>query len=213
MERKNTLLLTVIAVATLLVAVIGATFAYFTATASGTASSQVTVTTKSIDTVNTTASAIDMTINLTDMLQANGKSDYTVFKSATGTLAITAGTGTGGGTNTCTYDLTYDPTTPFSYATGNAGSLKELTLTGAAAKAGTGVSSINTVDEKDLAGVSTKTTLVDDGTFAISGVSATDTLTWTFTAKFYNLGVDQTSNAGHTFGGTLAFENVTCLNS
>ena len=32
MERKNTILLTVIAIATLLVAVVGATFAYFTAT-------------------------------------------------------------------------------------------------------------------------------------------------------------------------------------
>ena len=31
MEKKNTILLTVIAVATLLVAVVGATFAYFTA--------------------------------------------------------------------------------------------------------------------------------------------------------------------------------------
>ena len=31
MERKNTVLLTVIAIATLLVAVVGATFAYFTA--------------------------------------------------------------------------------------------------------------------------------------------------------------------------------------
>lgn len=36
MEKKNTILLTVIAVATLLVAVVGATFAYFTATASTT---------------------------------------------------------------------------------------------------------------------------------------------------------------------------------
>ncbi len=35
MERKNTVLLTVIAVATLLVAVVGATFAYFTATTTG----------------------------------------------------------------------------------------------------------------------------------------------------------------------------------
>lgn len=36
MERKNTILLTVIAVATLLVAVVGATFAYFTATVTDT---------------------------------------------------------------------------------------------------------------------------------------------------------------------------------
>lgn len=35
MEKKNTILLTVIAVATLLVAVVGATFAYFTATTTG----------------------------------------------------------------------------------------------------------------------------------------------------------------------------------
>jgi len=40
MEKKNMVLLTVIAVATLLVAVVGATFAYFTASVSGTGNSQ-----------------------------------------------------------------------------------------------------------------------------------------------------------------------------
>lgn len=51
MEKKNTILLTVIAVATLLVAVVGATFAYFTAsvTNSGTeGNNTTTVTTKAI---------------------------------------------------------------------------------------------------------------------------------------------------------------------
>ena len=47
MERKNTVLLTVIAVATLLVAVIGATFAYFTATAGGSGTTPVSVQTSS----------------------------------------------------------------------------------------------------------------------------------------------------------------------
>lgn len=42
-NRKNTILLTVIAVATLLVAVVGATFAYFTAQGGGTASTNVRV--------------------------------------------------------------------------------------------------------------------------------------------------------------------------
>ena len=42
MEKKNTILLTVIAVATLLVAVVGATFAYFTASTSGTGTGDVT---------------------------------------------------------------------------------------------------------------------------------------------------------------------------
>ena len=45
MERKNMVLLTVIAVATLLVAVVGATFAYFTATATTNNSTEANVTT------------------------------------------------------------------------------------------------------------------------------------------------------------------------
>ena len=44
-NRKNTILLTVIAVATLLVAVVGATFAYFTAQGGGTAQTNINVTT------------------------------------------------------------------------------------------------------------------------------------------------------------------------
>ena len=58
MEKKNTILLTVIAVATLLVAVVGATFAYFTATSSSqgdTATSDVT--TAQIASLNVTSTA------------------------------------------------------------------------------------------------------------------------------------------------------------
>lgn len=46
MEKKNTILLTVIAIATLLVAVVGATFAYFTATITTTNDANNTVTAK-----------------------------------------------------------------------------------------------------------------------------------------------------------------------
>ena len=52
MEKKNTMLLTVIAVATLLVAVVGATFAYFSITVSGEATSTAaTATTAKIPTI------------------------------------------------------------------------------------------------------------------------------------------------------------------
>ncbi|MCM1053275.1 MAG: SipW-dependent-type signal peptide-containing protein [Ruminococcus sp.] len=57
MERKNTILLTVIAVATLLVAVVGATFAYFTATTTSTGQGGST-------TGNTAASANGATLTL-----------------------------------------------------------------------------------------------------------------------------------------------------
>lgn len=50
MDKKNTILLTVIAVATLLVAVVGATFAYFTAQAGAGASAKVDVQTNTTDT-------------------------------------------------------------------------------------------------------------------------------------------------------------------
>ena len=53
MEKKNTILLTVIAVATLLVAVVGATFAYFTATNNVTGSGkEATVTTNTVGAVS-----------------------------------------------------------------------------------------------------------------------------------------------------------------
>lgn len=54
MEKKNTVLLTVIAVATLLVAVVGATFAYFTATTTPTGN------TGTVDTSTTTVSGVNL---------------------------------------------------------------------------------------------------------------------------------------------------------
>ncbi len=66
MERKNTVLLTVIAVATLLVAVVGATFAYFTATNNGVDSSAGSseVTTAKTAQVNLTSSTISGSNNV-----------------------------------------------------------------------------------------------------------------------------------------------------
>ncbi len=49
MDRKNTLLLTVIAIATLLVAVVGATFAFFTSQNTGKADTKVNVTTETVN--------------------------------------------------------------------------------------------------------------------------------------------------------------------
>ena len=64
MEKKNTILLTVIAVATLLVAVVGATFAYFTATSSVTGDGNE-------GTVNTANNIGSVAINQTDIAASN----------------------------------------------------------------------------------------------------------------------------------------------
>lgn len=64
MEKKNTILLTVIAVATLLVAVVGATFAYFTATSSVTGDGNE-------GSVNTATNIGTVAINQTDITASN----------------------------------------------------------------------------------------------------------------------------------------------
>ena len=65
MEKKNTILLTVIAVATLLVAVVGATFAYFTAssTVDGDAASTGAVDTETVGSVGITQVTLGQTTN------------------------------------------------------------------------------------------------------------------------------------------------------
>ena len=72
MEKKNTMLLTVIAVATLLVAVVGATFAYFSLSVGGNATTTATVTTGKVGTVTITGGTTDLKlkVNATDMTQA-----------------------------------------------------------------------------------------------------------------------------------------------
>jgi len=65
MERKNAVLLTVIAVATLLVAVVGATFAYFTATTTPTGEGGTgTVTTTTVGDIDLTMAATSVTNEL-----------------------------------------------------------------------------------------------------------------------------------------------------
>ena len=73
MEKKNTMLLTVIAVATLLVAVVGATFAYFSLTAEEESSTTGTITTSKIGLATINAVNTNLTLNLTpqDMSAAN----------------------------------------------------------------------------------------------------------------------------------------------
>ena len=215
MEKRsnNTIMLTVIAIATLLVAVVGATFAYFSANTAGNAG-------KTTVEVNTAAAAdlfltegnstITLDVTADKMQQAVGKNDYSVKitndTDATIAVKLTAGSSKA----TCTYDLTYTPTTEFkSDSDAVAASLKEFTLAGTSTAG-------NNFEEKDLNGVNAATVL---GSYSISDTydaAAADEATvdtWTFTANFYNLAVDQGDNIGKTFGGTVTVTNVQCTNA
>lgn len=65
MDKKNTMLLTVIAVATLLVAVVGATFAYFTASNTASGTTTATVTTEAVGAVTVAPVDTELHLNLT----------------------------------------------------------------------------------------------------------------------------------------------------
>lgn len=98
MEKKNTVLLTVIAVATLLVAVVGATFAYFTATTnSGTGNGTTSTTT----TTQMASSSIDMS----EVSKTNdSKADYPGGMLVAGAMVTASTTDTDA---TRTYDMSY----------------------------------------------------------------------------------------------------------
>lgn len=89
MEKKNTVLLTVIAVATLLVAVVGATFAYFTASTAGNGNG--TANTSTTTTIGSVAIDLATTANTADIkypggMMVNGAS-VTATVTGTGTFA------------------------------------------------------------------------------------------------------------------------------
>ena len=87
MDKKNTLLLTVIAIATLLVAVVGATFAYFSAQTDNAAIANVDVKTSTVDTA-TMSTFNNLSINATQ--QNFDKDDASLTSSTEGFVSFTA---------------------------------------------------------------------------------------------------------------------------
>ena len=215
-KKNNTAMLTVIAIATLLVAVIGATFAYFTATEDyANASVKVTATTAAPDIFQATGSAnIGVTVNASDM-QNPGDNAYSKFVSSpnsnnTLTISLAAGSGTA----TCRYNLVYTPAAADANANpkidayersefSTNGPYNEYTIQG-----GDGTQSIA---EQNLVGTGSLT--LNGNTKLSISTSSSTTQTWTFTAKFYNLNGDQNSLANKHFEGTVTVQDVECTNS
>ena len=96
-EKKNTMLLTVIAVATLLVAVVGATFAYFSLSVSGTANTTATVTAGNLGQIELkgTDTTYALTVSALDMVKPSTDKTYYAIKS-TDNESENEGTETGG---------------------------------------------------------------------------------------------------------------------
>ena len=217
-NKKNTILLTVIAVATLLVAVVGATFAYFTAQGGTGTSANVTVTTGTAASSEFgTFGAINIYADATTF--AKGKPDAT--GTTTGTVSWTAP----GATTTTTpseadrsfcYTASLNITAnTFTVSAANTENLNELEFT---AKKGETVllDKISLVDFDTKVG---KTGTIQIPTtangseythklVADAGASVTDN--WTITVTLKNLAMNQNENTGKQLTGQIAFTKTDC---
>lgn len=209
-NRKNTILLTVIAVATLLVAVVGATFAYFTAQGGTTAQTPVNVTTAQTSNGSFSTSGA-ITINAT---QENfGQDDGDQTGQATGTVAYTASsTAASDFCYTVTLDITANT---FEYTT--EGSTPELTFTAEKEANAASITSPTTlIDAQDITTTSTDIQIPNavsgsDYVHKISaGQGATVNDQWRFTVTFVNLDSDQNANTGKSFTGQIVFAQTEC---
>lgn len=203
MDKKNTMLLTVIAVATLLVAVVGATFAYFTASNSATGATNVTTTTEKVGAVVVSNPTGSMHLNLTAAQMAidtKGTSYYATNAedkySATAVNAPIAKLEATGGVDSTEYTVSFniDVVKSSIVQTGDA----EVTFTLAEGVTMAGVTSGTAIDYAELANEYKVSYTQTGNTTGVQLVSVA--------IKFNNTNAEQDYLAGQTL--TTSFTNA-----
>ena len=217
-NKKNTILLTVIAVATLLVAVVGATFAYFTASGAQGTTGNVTVST---GTAASSEFGVIKALNLYADATTFAEGGADVTGETTGTVKWTAPGATQEHTPdeaersfcyTAALNITANT---FTVSAANTEKLNELEFT---AKKGSTVL-LDKVSLVDLDTKVGKTGSINIPTtaggseythklIADAGASLTDE--WTITVTLKNLDMNQNENTGKQLTGQIAFTKVSC---
>ncbi len=217
-NKKNTILLTVIAVATLLVAVVGATFAYFSAAGGTETTGNVTVST---GTAASSEFGVIEALNLYADATTFAQGGNDVTGETTGTVKWTAPGATQGHTPdeaersfcyTAALNITANT---FTVSAANTEKLNELEFT---AKKGSTVL-LDKVSLVDLDTKVGKTGSINIPTtaggseythklIADAGASLTDE--WTITVTLKNLDMNQNENTGKQLTGQIAFTKVSC---
>ena len=209
MEKKNTVLLTVIAIATLLVAVVGATFAYFSASVTDQATVTVEATTAKANDVFLSAAGTedDASIILDQLTNENMSSELKGEFVDSDTAIIEISLNAGSGSANCTYDLVWTETStvPYAKSTTITNGDKEFTLQGTDGTQKYEETEVHLIDGTKL------------GTYEISDdfeESLTPTVqTWTFTGKFYNTTEPQNQQLDKVYAGNIKVTNVKCTNN
>ena len=209
--KKRIAIYSIISIAVLLVAVAGATYAYFIASGYANKTSALTVSTRAVDSISCTNAALSMTLNGHEMRSGAGTAAGAVAKTTSGTITCTATKGASdASTDKCTMNVKYTPSTVFVKSTGNSSSVKELGLSVSAAGTNATLAN-NTLSEVDMTTYSTASTAYNLLNGLSWSFSANSVLTITYTVKAYNYNFDQSSIAGKTVAaGSVATTNMSC---
>lgn len=229
MEKKNTLLLTVIAVATLLVAVVGATFAYFGSFSNTvTEGTNINVTTQpsKSSTFITSAADISLEVASADMVKGAGTESVQVAKSDDKTISAKLTSEATDVFTICSFNVVYTA----NHA--NSGKIKQYVRTAAlstdakeftymigdATKDGTATGSvksgtINGTTETDYANIDKDEAVTVITGAQVSAKGGATTISFPVTVKFYNIpSIDQSALADSVFTGkfTVPAESISC---
>ncbi len=208
MTNKNNKVLTLVAIITLLLIVVGATYAYFAAQAGGTTSTDATVTSNTTDLLTFSINR-DISFTVTQALFAqNGQNQS---GDATATATLTPNNKTGAATMNYYMYLNLQ-TNPTVYSEANTNEDPELmlqvfdgnnqlvTLTGLGTQ-----KTIKGVTGYDITGVSGIKTLLDN--HAISATNNTATIeNWRIVITLINLDVNQNDNTGKTIEAEIIIQ-------
>ena len=203
-SEKKVLFLSFLGVITLILVVVGATYAYFTAQGGGTGNIDVNAGTSTTDNLSfQTGSAINITANEEDFGSGMGNKSGSTFARAT----LTANNATNNATRN--YYIYLDITSnDFEYTTG--GNQAELLLK-VTDPNGTEVTTLGNLTRKTSGGVTGFDITTQTGLITIADnyeITSTGTVTqeWTVEVIFANLDSDQNANTGKTFNANLIIQ-------
>ena len=208
MTNKNNKVLTLVAIITLLLMVVGATYAYFAAQAGGTTSTDATVTSNTTDLLTFSINR-DISFTVTQALFAQNGQNQSGDATATATLTPNNKTGAATMNYYMYLNLQNNPTV-YSEANTNEdpelmlqvfdGNNQLVTLTGLGTQ-----KTIKGVTGYDITGVSGIKTLLDN--HAISATNNTATIeNWRIVITLINLDVNQNDNTGKTISAEIIIQ-------
>ena len=200
-NEKKVLALSAIAAVTLIVTILGATYAYFAAQGGGSSNTDIDIHTSTTDNLSfQVGSAISLTANQEDFGQGAGNKSGSTTASAT----LTANNATNNATRN--YYLYFDiSNNNFTYSVDENTPELILTVIGPDNQPLTSLGDLDYVTVGDVQGFDITTqsgriTIADN--YEITTTSTT-TQTWTITVTFVNLDADQNVNAGKSFDANI----------